>query len=228
MTDEPHRTDAGLRLWLVRHGRTLFNEREIAQGWCDSPLLEEGRSQVHRLAAELIHVPWAGVYSSTSERAMDTAEILVGDRLPIVRDRRWKEYNFGAWEARANDEVFAELNRIGAPGDSPSVRLRGLYSGDFPALENGETGADFSARVADAIADIRAAHDVGDVLVVTHGMTIGVAVGQTDPAFEYGRGVDNASLTLIEYAPDDSAMIRAIGAQSPRDIPDRVPDFGRT
>lgn len=214
MADESHRTGASLRLWLVRHGRTLFNEREIAQGWCDSPLSEEGRSQVRHLAAALINVPWVGVYSSTSERAMDTAEILVEDRHPIVRDRRWKEYNFGVWEARANDEVFAELNRIGAPGDSPSVRLRGLFLGDFPALERGESGADFSARVAGAIADIRAAHDVGDVLVVTHGMTIGVAVRQADPSFEHERGPGNASITLIEYPSDNAAAIRAFGAVS--------------
>lgn len=222
MADEAQQADTRLRLWLVRHGRTLFNERGIAQGWCDSPLSEEGRHQVQQLADDLHDAPWVGVYSSPSERAMDTAEALVGDRLPIVRDRRWKEYNFGVWEARANDEVFAELNRIGAPGDTPSVRLRGLYFGDFPALENGESGADFGSRVADAIADIRSAHDGGDVLVVTHGMTIGVAVGQADPAFEYGRGVGNASITLIEYASDDAGVVRAVGAQSPQDILARV------
>ena len=222
MADKAQHADTRLRLWLVRHGRTLFNERGIAQGWCDSPLSEEGHRQVQQLSADLHHVPWVGAYSSPSERAMDTAEILVGDRLPIVRDRRWKEYNFGVWEARSNDEVFAELNRIGAPGDSPSVRLRGLYSGDFPALENGESGADFGDRVADAIADIRASHDGGDVLVVTHGMTIGVAVGQTDPAFEFGRGVGNASLTLIEYASDGAGVVRAVGTHSAQDILPRV------
>ena len=30
------------RLYLVRHGQTLFNRRDLIQGWCDSPLTGEG------------------------------------------------------------------------------------------------------------------------------------------------------------------------------------------
>ena len=31
------------RLYLMRHGQTLFNTLNRIQGWCDSPLTEKGR-----------------------------------------------------------------------------------------------------------------------------------------------------------------------------------------
>ena len=32
-------------LYLMRHGQTLFNVLKKIQGWCDSPLTEEGIRQ---------------------------------------------------------------------------------------------------------------------------------------------------------------------------------------
>lgn len=219
MTAEP--ADDGrsvLRLWLVRHGRTLFNERGIAQGWCDSPLTEDGVAGVERLARDLRDVAWEGVYSSTSGRAMDTAEILVADRHPIAADRRWKEYNFGIWEARPNAEVFTALADLTAPGADPFSTVRGIFTGDYPALERGETGAAYRARVVGALADIRERHPRGDVLVVTHGMTVGVALTFADPGFDLGHGMDNATFSVLEYGLDGSVAIRAHGARSREEL----------
>ena len=33
------------RLYLMRHGQTMFNEQKRIQGWCDSPLTELGKRQ---------------------------------------------------------------------------------------------------------------------------------------------------------------------------------------
>jgi probable phosphoglycerate mutase len=209
---------ATLRLWLVRHGRTLFNDLGMAQGWCDSPLTAEGVRGVVELSTRLRDIEWAGVYASPSERAMDTAELIVGDRHPIVRDRRWKEYNFGVWEARPNEEVFTALADLTAPGAEPFSTVRGLFTGDYPALEGGETGAQYGARVAAALAELRASHASGDVLVVTHGMTVGVAATLVDAGFDFGRGMDNATFTVIEYLADGTAHIRAYGARTPEEL----------
>ena len=35
------------KLYLMRHGQTLFNVLKRKQGWCDSPLTEVGIKQVH-------------------------------------------------------------------------------------------------------------------------------------------------------------------------------------
>lgn len=31
-----------MKLYLMRHGETLFNTQKRVQGWCDSPLTEKG------------------------------------------------------------------------------------------------------------------------------------------------------------------------------------------
>ena len=31
-----------MKLYLMRHGETLFNTQKRVQGWCDSPLTENG------------------------------------------------------------------------------------------------------------------------------------------------------------------------------------------
>lgn len=34
-----------MKIYLVRHGQTLFNQQKKVQGWCDSPLTQEGIKQ---------------------------------------------------------------------------------------------------------------------------------------------------------------------------------------
>ena len=36
-------------LYLMRHGQTLFNVEHKIQGWCDSPLTEQGIKQAPKL-----------------------------------------------------------------------------------------------------------------------------------------------------------------------------------
>ncbi|HHJ7124029.1 TPA: phosphoglycerate mutase family protein, partial [Streptococcus pyogenes] len=31
-----------IELWLVRHGETIFNKKNLVQGWSDSPLTNDG------------------------------------------------------------------------------------------------------------------------------------------------------------------------------------------
>lgn len=32
-------------LYMMRHGQTLFNQKRLMQGWCDSPLTELGKDK---------------------------------------------------------------------------------------------------------------------------------------------------------------------------------------
>ena len=51
------------RLYLMRHGQTLFNTLNRIQGWCDSPLTEKGREQARQVRAYFekhdihLHIP---------------------------------------------------------------------------------------------------------------------------------------------------------------------------
>ena len=61
-------------LYLMRHGETLFNVRRKIQGWCDSPLTENGVKQAKAVREILKDIPFDHYYSSTAERCCDTLE----------------------------------------------------------------------------------------------------------------------------------------------------------
>lgn len=66
------------KLYLVRHGQTIFNLRGKTQGWCDSPLTDLGidKAKITRKFFEENNIRIEEVYSSTSERVIDTANII--------------------------------------------------------------------------------------------------------------------------------------------------------
>lgn len=65
-------------LYLMRHGQTLFNVRRKIQGVCDAPLTELGIQQAKRAAGYFAdqRIEFDHAYSSTSERACDTLELV--------------------------------------------------------------------------------------------------------------------------------------------------------
>ena len=45
-----------IRLLFVRHGQTEFNVKKRVQGWCDSPLTQEGIKQAESLIDVLVQL----------------------------------------------------------------------------------------------------------------------------------------------------------------------------
>ena len=73
-------------LYLMRHGQTLFNVEHKIQGWCDSPLTEQGIKQAE-IAARYFDdnkITFDHCYASTSERACDTLEIVTHHKYPYT------------------------------------------------------------------------------------------------------------------------------------------------
>ena len=55
-------------LYIVRHGKTMFNTIERVQGWCDTPLTKQGQEGIHYLGRGLKNVDFSFAYSSDSLR----------------------------------------------------------------------------------------------------------------------------------------------------------------
>lgn len=66
-------------LYLMRHGKTFFNQEGLVQGACDSPLTELGQEQARQAGAYLKErsIRFGHLYSSTQERASDTLELVL-------------------------------------------------------------------------------------------------------------------------------------------------------
>ena len=98
-----------MELYIVRHGKTMWNEQGRLQGHVDIPLNEEGREAAKRLQKELSDTYFDAIYASHLKRAHETAELICGDRnIPIITDDRLLEISFGDMEGIHCDEWFDE------------------------------------------------------------------------------------------------------------------------
>ncbi|KAK4685205.1 hypothetical protein P7C73_g4951, partial [Tremellales sp. Uapishka_1] len=84
-------------LYLVRHGRTDFNDQQLFTGRLDIPLNAAGRTQSQRLAEHLRLVPFTEAWSSDLVRASETARTTLSHRprlasklrtTPLLTDRQ--------------------------------------------------------------------------------------------------------------------------------------------
>ena len=82
-------------LYVVRHGKTVWNLEHRVQGITDIELCEEGRMTARAISEEVRNLNVDVVISSPLSRARETAKILVGDTLPINIDDRIKERDWG-------------------------------------------------------------------------------------------------------------------------------------
>lgn len=145
-------------LYLMRHGQTLFNQQKRIQGWCDSPLTEEGKQQALK-AREYFQkedIAFDECYASTQERACDTLE-LVTDHAPYTRLKGIKEWNFGKFE--------------GASGylNPPRSREGQQSYEDYFVSYDGESNVEVAKRVRQALDDIFEEEKSKTVLAVSHG-----------------------------------------------------------
>ncbi|MCR4895410.1 MAG: histidine phosphatase family protein [Lachnospiraceae bacterium] len=90
-------------LYIMRHGRTDWNDLRKLQGRTDIPLNEEGRAQAKAAAEEIRDLHLDICFVSPLQRATETAQILLAGRdIPIVQDDRLKEMCFGIYEGVEN------------------------------------------------------------------------------------------------------------------------------
>ena len=96
--------------------------------------------------------------ASDLQRANDTARAIVGERVPVMLDARWREFYFGEWEGLTWDEIIERW---------PEYSQRNPFSVATYQPEGGESFADVRARVSLALDDLRTAQH-RNILVATH------------------------------------------------------------
>ena len=113
-----------MELYIVRHGKTIWNKERRLQGSIDIELAEEGIEAAELLHDQLIssNITFDRIYSSPLKRAKKTAEIIRGlNDTDIIIDQRLREISFGVEEGafyadwdRPDSPYFPFFNR---PGD---------------------------------------------------------------------------------------------------------------
>lgn len=95
-----------MRLILVRHGQTEWNQLGRIHGRTDIPLNDTGIMQARAAGEWLSQRRIDAVYSSPMQRAFDTAtEIARPHGLPVISLDDIIEIDFGLWEKKTADEL---------------------------------------------------------------------------------------------------------------------------
>ena len=92
-----------LKLYIVRHGRTDWNDKKLMQGRRDIPLNEEGRRQAFELSKTLPSDSYAICFSSPLKRAKETAQIITRNNKQIIDDSLLLERDLGNFEGKKVD-----------------------------------------------------------------------------------------------------------------------------
>ncbi|HEY6118297.1 MAG TPA: histidine phosphatase family protein [Candidatus Dormibacteraeota bacterium] len=203
--EEPEGSDAApapahtspTRLVLVRHGQSTWNREHRIQGQLDPPLSDEGRRQAALLSARLLARlggrRFAGFYASDLRRAFETAEV-IGAALGQAPQpsEGLREIFLGEWEGLRTEEIAERF---------PEAWASWVEEPDWDCVPGGEGAAAFEARVGSAIEQVLERHPQGDVLMVTHGGVIQIAlhriVGRPSRGL-FPFKIQNTSITVIE------------------------------
>jgi broad specificity phosphatase PhoE len=152
-----------LELYLIRHGKSTWNETGRIQGQTDVLLSEEGLSQARQLHQRIKDWSFDAVYSSDLQRARQTAEIALPNH-ELQFDQRLREIHLGDFQGRTWYDM------TNAERDIFSVQYAGPYHHKVPG---GESNDDLQTRVLSWFLDLP---KEGRVIAFSHGGFIASAL----------------------------------------------------
>jgi len=140
-----------IELDYIVHSTSIDNQKEIASGWLNCELSDEGIQQAKNLNSILTKTNYIQVYSSDLKRASDTAKYGFGSLTDVIHDKRLRECNYGLFNGKPKSELNEKMN---AYVEVP-----------FP---KGESYRDVEFRILEFIHDLTGKHKEGRVAVVSH------------------------------------------------------------
>ena len=138
-------------IYIVRHGQTDSNLKNICMGKKDIPLNSMGISQAEELKEELIKIKFDKVFSSPLKRAIQTAKIITNCK--IETDIRLIERGMGQLEGKSNSEIKSIVNFMDEKEFGYGIEMLG----------------EFKKRIFDFFDETIKEYVGKNVLIVTHG-----------------------------------------------------------
>ena len=153
-----------MRVVILRHGTTELNKQGMIQGSnVDPDLSKEGRAYAEKAAKNFDPSQFDAVYASPLKRAQQTARIFVGDKTPIITDKRIEELSYGTWDGKSSLEYRKK--------HPDAFNSKGLINDNiYKYASDVEKREDFRKRIAAFFDDLYKEHANDTVLVVCHGV----------------------------------------------------------
>ncbi|MBN2383512.1 histidine phosphatase family protein [bacterium] len=155
---------ARTRLFLVRHGHTIWNDEDRMRGRKDVGLSERGQAQARAVGELLADYPVSCVYSGPLQRTVITAEqIAIHHRLEPITSEGFNDFDFGEWQGLLRTEIKQRWAELYAVYDSQPARFQ---------APGGETLAFLQERVWTEFERVRSVHTGQTVVIVSHSVTL--------------------------------------------------------
>lgn len=158
-------------LYLIRHGETLFNEKNIIQGWCDAPLTQKGIAQARaaRKKMENMNLRNAGLNAgsgSTSRAGVSYYCSPLGRAQQTMKEITDQDYTI--------DEGLKEMNFGRLEGENCSILPAGDHKRFMTVFEQfeGDTPEAVHQRMYEALSNIMEEDPSNTVIAVSHGIAI--------------------------------------------------------
>lgn len=143
-----------MKVYVVRHCTTEYNEKRIYCGSTDIPLSDIGLSEAKRLSDISKRYDFDLVLSSPLLRAKQTAKAIVGTRsIPIIYENILIERDFGDLEGKSVDVADGKVCRYS-------------FATKYP---NGESNLQVASRIYRFLDEVKEKYSGKNIFIVSHG-----------------------------------------------------------
>ncbi len=176
-------------IYIVRHGQTELNSRQVLQGRSDFPLNDRGMQQANETKEKLKGIKFDAVYSSPLIRAVQTAKLIAPEKEPVI-DGRLIEMDYGPYEGLSLENMPPEVL---------------TFFSDFvnnPAPEGMEQLSSVVRRAGGFLEDC--CKTEGNILISTHAIAMKGILEYLTPESRgsyWGKYIGNCAVYKTEFLP---------------------------
>ncbi|MDD5416024.1 MAG: histidine phosphatase family protein [Candidatus Daviesbacteria bacterium] len=195
-------------LYIVRHGQTDWNLKEITQGETNIPLNNKGIKQAKALGKNLKNIHFDVVFSSDLIRAKQTAEVINLERkLAIKTAKALRERRYGKHEGTPQ----SEMKEIYDTWEKLSKKERLSYK----PYESYETDEEIIGRYITFLREVAVLYLGKTVLIVSHGGVMRVLLNHLSEKIYFTNSISNAAFIKLESDGVDFFIKELKGIKNP-------------
>lgn len=190
-----------MRLYLIRHGETDYNRKDLFRGRADLPLNDVGRAQAVRLGEYFRGIGIDAVYASPLKRAMHTASsIAKATEKEVVPLREFVDIDYGEFTGRSVEDVRDQF---------PEAFHLWKNEAEKAVFPKGESIAEVSERLRKGLELLLSRHEGNTVLLTGHKVINRITICE---ALGFGASClwrfdqSNAAVNLIEWIDGFSVL----------------------
>ncbi|CAM2731774.1 histidine phosphatase family protein [Erysipelothrix tonsillarum] len=187
--------------YLMRHGKTVWNQEHRMQGSKNSPLTSEGIAQAEALCDRLNTIHFDEVIVSTSPRAQETAAIVFPQHQPQL-EAGLREIEMGVWEGELHENVARKYPQAWHHFHHDPLK--------FIPVGSGEQFKDVHNRIVPVLDSLAETYSGKTIAIVSHGITLKIItnylLGYSFDHIHLQDAFDSTSLTKIEITNGQATL----------------------